>query len=215
MKSVALYNQNLYSVKWIDQTTALFQTLQRIRDQQYADFPTDQGHNDVEDALEEILYALGDPVEEIGHQRYAYIGWALALAAQPRIKHYYANDSRSDVVLSQVALWMTSPFDISASAEVLFPEMASEEGFGGPQGADEAYQMFYNLLKSLDSKQAYDMTLDILVDAITGESIIASLSKKRQLFNWLLVDVIPSAYYLRLPSAFYWSAWPFVPLGSR
>lgn len=124
--------------------TALFQTLQRIRNQQYADFPTDEGYNDVEDALEEILHALG-----------------------------------------------------------------------GPQGADEAYQIFYNSLKLLDSKQAYDMILDILVDAVTGEPIIASSSKKRQLFNWLLVDVIPSAYYLRLPSAFYWSAWPFVPLGSR
>lgn len=215
MKSVALYSENLYSVKWIDQTTALFQTLQRIRNQQYADFPTDEGYNDVEDALEEILHALGDPIEQTVHQRYIYIGWALALAVQPTIKHYYANDSRSDVVLSQVALWMTSAFDISASAEALFPEMTLEQGFGGPQGADEAYQIFYNLLKSLDSKQAYDMILDILVDAVTGEPIIASSSKKRQLFNWLLVDVIPSAYYLRLPSAFYWSAWPFVPLGSR
>lgn len=215
MKSVALYYTNLHSVDWIDQTTLLFQTLQHIRHQQYADFPTDQGHEDVEDALEKILHILGHPIDKNVHQRYVYIGWVLALAAQPTIKYYYPNDSRSDVVLSQVALWMASPFDISASADALFPEMAADTAFGGPQAADEAYQMFYNLLKSLDSKQAYDTTLDILVDAITGDPIIASSCKKRRLFNWLLVDVIPSAYYLRLASAFYWKAWPFVPLGSR
>lgn len=215
MKSVALYQTNLLSFEWVDQTTLLFQTLQRLRHQQYADFPSDIGHEEVEDALSEILHILGSPYDKNVHQRYVYIGWALALAAQPTIKYYYPNDARSDVVLSQVALWMTSPFDISASADALFPEMATDTAFGGPQAADEAYQMFYNLLRSLDSKQAYDATLDILVDGMTGDPIIASSCKKRRLFDWLLVDVVPSAYYLRLASAFYWQAWPFVPLESR
>ncbi|MUG95082.1 hypothetical protein F7734_23040 [Scytonema sp. UIC 10036] len=45
--------------------------------------------------------------------------------------------------------------------------------------------------------------IGILYDAITGDAISPFAAAKRDLFNWWIIDVVPSAYYLKLPSNLY------------
>jgi hypothetical protein len=212
--NIAPYN-SLNSPELICGSSRLFNTLYKVYDSRYADFYLDNGSNDVEESFDTVLKVIGDPMDLINHQRYVTIGWAIALAAQPTIQYYFPDDSRPDTVVKHVSLWLANQIKLSGNvANTLFPEI-NKDGFGGHPAADEAYHIFYNLIKSLDPKGAYEAIVDILYDAMTGDAIIPSSRKKRQLFNWWLIDVVPSAYYLRLPSSFYCKTWPFVPLGSR
>lgn len=71
------------------------------------------------------------------------------------------------------------------------------------QAADEAYNIFYGLLKTLNKESAYEEIIDILYDALTGDAISPFAAAKRDLFNWWIIDVVPSAYCLKLPSNLY------------
>lgn len=71
------------------------------------------------------------------------------------------------------------------------------------QAADEAYNIFYALLKTLNKESAYEELIDILYEAITGDAISHEAAAKRDLFNWWIIDVVPSSYCMMLPSSLY------------
>ncbi|MBD2775427.1 hypothetical protein [Iningainema tapete] len=48
-----------------------------------------------------------------------------------------------------------------------------------------------------------DLPIDILYDAIAGDAISPFAAAKIDLFNWWIIDVVPSAYCLKLPSNLY------------
>lgn len=83
---------------------------------------------------------------------------------------------------------------------------------GRYQAADEAYSIFYGLVKTLDRKTAYKAILHILYDAITGDAISGFAAAQRDMFNWWLIEVIPAAYCLKLPATLYSGKWKFPPL---
>ena len=153
--------KSLNSPELIYGSKRLFNTLQKVYERRYADFYLDNGSDDVEESFEEVLQVIGDPMDLINHQRYVTIGWAIALAAQPTIQYYFPDDYRADTVVKHVSIWIGNQIKLSGNvANTLFPEI-NKDGFGGHPAAEEAYHIFYNLIKSLDPKDAYEAIIDI------------------------------------------------------
>lgn len=76
----------------------------------------------------------------------------------------------------------------------------------GPQALDEALDVFLNIL-DLISVQSYsrncDALTEILYDCLEGYAIIPGSEGRRDIFNWWLTDVIPSARSFCTPQRIY------------
>ncbi|MEC4887353.1 MAG: hypothetical protein SAL70_39500 [Scytonema sp. PMC 1070.18] len=171
--------------------------IREVWDRKYRDLYENGGKCNVEEAFEEVLQTFGMPINTIGHQRYVYMAMAMVLAAQATLKHYFPDDSRPGIVVAKVNNWIETGVEVADNfADTLFPNIYEGEMY---QAADEAYNIFYGLLKTLNKESAYEEIIDILYDAITGDAISPFAAAKRDLFNWWLIDVVPSAYCLKLP----------------
>ncbi|MEG3907982.1 hypothetical protein QT979_08975 [Microcoleus sp. w2-18bC1] len=188
----------------------LQQTLHTVWDRKYRDLYERGGNSDVEEAFVEVMTSFGMPNNQISHQRYVYMAYGIALAAKPTIKHYFPEEDKADRVQKIVFSWLKDGCEIPETcADTLFPNINK---IGKYQATDEAYNIFYGLLQTLNTKTAYNAILDILYDAITGDAISGFAVAKRDMFNWWLIEVIPAAYCLKLPSTLYSGKWEFPPL---
>ncbi|WP_373533712.1 hypothetical protein [Microcoleus sp.] len=179
----------------------LQQTLQTVWDRKYDDLYERGGNSDVEEAFVEVMTAFGMPNDPISHQRYVYMAYAMALAAKPTIKHYFPEEHKADIVEGIVSCWLKDGGEIPETwADTLFPNINK---IGKYQATDEAYNIFYGLMQTLNTKTAYNAILDIMYDAITGDAISGFTEARRDMFNWWLIEVIPAAYCLKLPSTLY------------
>lgn len=175
--------------------------IHEVWNRKYLDLYENGGKYNVEKAFEEVLQTFGMPINTIGHHRYVYMAMGMALAAQPTLKHYFPDDSRPDIVVAKVNNWIENGVEVPDDfADSLFPDI--NEG-GMYQAADEAYNIFYGLLKTLNQESAYEELINILYDAITGDAISPFAAAKRDLFNWWIIDVVPRAYCQKLPSSLY------------
>jgi hypothetical protein len=188
----------------------LQETLQTVWDRKYDDLYERDGNSDVEEAFVEVMTAFGMPNDAISHQRYVYMAYGIALAAKPTIKHYFPEEHKADIVQAIISCWLKDGGEIPETwADTLFPNINK---IGKYQATDEAYNIFYGLLQTLNTKTAYNAILNILYDAITGDAISGFTAAQRDMFNWWLIDVIPAAYSLQLPSTLYSGKWDFPPL---
>lgn len=188
----------------------LVEKIHEVWGRKYRDLYEDGGKYNVEEAFEEVLQTFGMPTNTIIHQRYVYMAMGVALAAQATLKHYFSNDSRPDIVVSKVNNWIETSAEVPDDfPDTLFPDI--NEG-GMYQAADEAYNIFYGLLKTLNKESAPTALIDILYDAITGDAISPFTAAKRDLFNWWIIEVVPRAYHLKLPSNLYPRASEFASL---
>ncbi|MEG3892872.1 MULTISPECIES: hypothetical protein [unclassified Microcoleus] len=188
----------------------LQETLHRVWERKYRDLYETGGKYNVEEAFVEVMTAFGMPNDAISHQRYVYMAYGIALAAKPTIKHYFPEEDKADRVQKIVSCWLKDGCEIPETcADTLFPNINK---IGKYQATDEAYNIFYGLLQTLNTKTAYNAILDILYDAITGDAISGFAVAKRDMFNWWLIEVVPAAYCLKLPSTLYSREWEFPPL---
>ena len=188
----------------------LQQTLHTVWDRKYDDLYERGGNSDVEEAFVEVMTAFGMPDDAISHQRYVYMAYGIALAAKPTIKHYFPEENKTDIIQGIVFCWLKDSCEIPETwADTLFPNINK---IGKYQATDEAYNIFYGLLQTLNTKTAYNAILNILYDAITGDAISGCTEARRDMFNWWLIEVIPAAYCLQLPSTLYSGKWDFSTL---
>lgn len=210
MKSFTGYYTELKITQDFKLPNNLLNKIHEVWLRKYRDLYEDGGTCNVEKAFEEVMQTFGMPINTIAHQRYVYMAMGIALASLPTLKHYFPNDSRPDIVVVKVNDWIEKSIEVPDDfADTLFPNLF--EG-GMYQAADEAYNIFYGLLKTLKKESAYKAVIDILYDAITGDAISPFTAAKRDLFNWWIIDVIPRAYYLQLPSSSYPRASEFASL---
>lgn len=201
MKSSTSYYTELKLPQEFKLPKNLLDKIHEVWNIKYHDLYDDGGKCNVEEAFEEILQAFGMPINTIVHKRYVYMALGIALTVQPTLKHYFPEDTRPNTILRKVDDWIEKSVEVPDNfADTLFPDI--NEG-GMYQAADEAYNIFYSLLKSLNKEDAYEAVIDILYDAITGDAISPFTTAKRDLFNWWLIDVVPRAYCLQLPSSLY------------
>lgn len=188
----------------------LQETLHSVWERKYRDLYETGGKCNVEEAFVEVMTAFGRPNDPISHQRYVYMAYGIALAAKPTIKHYFPEENKSDIVQGIVSCWLKESGQIPETwADTLFPNINK---IGKYQATDEAYNIFYGLMQTLNIKTAYNAILDIMYDAITGDAIYGCTEARRDMFNWWLIEVIPAAYGLQLPSTLYSGKWDFPPL---
>ena len=159
----------------------LQQTLRTVWDRKYDDLYERGGKCNVEEAFVEVMTAFGMPNDPISHQRYVYMAYGIALAAKPTIKHYFPEEHKADIVQAIVSCWLKDGGEIPETwADTLFPNINK---IGKYQATDEAYNIFYGLLQTLNTKTAYNAILDILYDAITGDAIFGFAAAQRDMFN--------------------------------
>jgi hypothetical protein len=201
MKSFTRYHTELKLPQGFELPKNLLDKIYEVWNRKYVDLYENGGKCNVEEAFEEVLQNFGMPINTIVHQRYVYMAMGIALAAKRTLKHYFPDDYRPDIVIAKVNDWIEKSVEVSDDfADILFPDILKG---GMYQAADEAYNIFYGLLKTLNQESAFVAVIDILYDAITGDAISPFTEAKRDLFNWWIIDVVPRAYHKTLPSTLY------------
>ena len=196
--------------QWFNGPEELTKILQEVWNRSYPDLYDRGGEDDLESAIEEVLKTLGIPNTDTTHKRYVYIAWTIALAAEATIKHYFPDDQIFPRVEKQVLLWLESGVEVPDNfVNTVFSDL---EQIGKHQASGEAYNILYATLNSLASENAYIAVLDTLYYALTGDAVSGFSAAKRDIFNWLIVEVIPAAYCLRVPDTIYSGKWKFLPL---
>jgi hypothetical protein len=145
--------------------------------------------------LLEILDALGEEDKSLCHSRYVCMAIILALAVEPTVKAYLPETQKIEQVFNLVTNWSKNQ-EIPTFEEInqLFPQKSV-----GTQAIDEALDVFKNILRVLNPTQAKKAILEILDDCLEGYAIIPGSMGRRDLFNWWLLEVVPSSWCLQFP----------------
>jgi hypothetical protein len=141
-----------------------------------------------------------------GHHRLLYMGWTLAQAAAPTVAGWAPDDTRPRLVLQAVHMLLEEQRSIRQDWDTLFPSQVSP-----PQALHEALNVFANLARAFDPTAAPGALLEMLDDCLEGYAIFPGSDGRRDLFNWVLIEVVPAAWNLRLPDAIYTFHWPWPP----
>lgn len=91
--------------------------------------------------------------------------------------------------------------------QTMFPQVVTP-----PQALHEALDVYRNLTRIVvNPQQAGQAAYEILEDCLEGHAVFPGSDGRRDLFNWLLVQVVPAAWVLRLPEAIYTLHRPWPP----
>jgi hypothetical protein len=143
--------------------------------------------------LLEILDAIGEEDKSMCHSRYVCMALILALAVEPTVKAYLPETQKIEQVFNLVTNWFKNQeIPTFEAINQLFPQKSV-----GNQAIDEALDVFKNLLQVLNPTQAKKAILEILDDCLEGYAIIPGSMGRRDLFNWWLLEVVPSSWCLQ------------------
>lgn len=148
----------------------------------------------------------------------------IVIAVEPTIKIYLPDDDRIQKIFQSINFYLTHRNDntksllsitykkIEEKSDIpkiltgfikdylnnLFPEISF-----GIQAVDEAFDVFKNLLIALEPSQSQNALLEMLDDCFEGYAIFPGSANRRDLFNWWLLDVVPSVWQLEHPELIY------------
>jgi hypothetical protein len=183
-------------------TPALHTLLDKIWHAQYPDLYEEASNEypiqDITDACQQIVAFFVEHDRDQSHQRLVYVGWGLALAVLPKLTYLTPHDPLPQKVLDAVQQWMHS-----GGMPQLTENMVRDPIPTGLQSLNESRFVFAELARALHPESAAREVLAILDDCLEGYAIFAGSQGRRDLFNWVLVDVIPAAWNLRLPTMIY------------
>ena len=191
------HDSNFQLPQWFEGPEALQVTLREVWETKYEELYEDDATDEIYEAFRSVLAIISEPDSAVSHKRYVYMGLAMALAARPTLTDRFPQDKRPDFVLQRVFAWLESgQWEGPEWAELLFADYWT----GAHTEANEAYDIFRQLLKIININDAYRALFNILDAAINDEAISPHYWAKRAIFNWWLIDVVPAAYSLRLPA---------------
>ncbi len=184
----------------------LVHAMHKAFNRRYADFYLDNGMDDAEEAINQVLQAFSQPFDLKAHQRLACMGTIMALATRSTFEYYKINDNRVDIVLNKAIKWLDTNDPALRQAQgadglaeqIFFDRETVREN----ESLNDAYYLYFHLLNSLASDSACDSTTEILYVSLLGDAISAQPEERRNLFNWWLSEVVPLAYLLQLPLTF-------------
>jgi hypothetical protein len=204
------YFQDFQLPTWFEGPAEFRQLLKAIWDKRYPDLYEDTDERDemaLFDAIGEVLAAFHDQGPAVAHQRFVYMCWALALSVEPTILSYTPGDSRAASVFGRVEAELKKPACASAPEVVeLFPQKVTY-----PQALHEALDVLKNAARALDAQQARSAVEEALDDCLEGYAVFPGSAGRRDLFDWWVTQVVPAAYYRRLPDIIYTMKWPWPP----
>ena len=191
----------------------LVHAMHKAFNRRYADFYLDDGTDDAEEAIGQVLQAFSQPLDHLAHQRLVCMGTIMALATRSTFEYYKINDNRVDMVLNKAIKWLDTN-DLALVPEPVEGRQAQEpvglakqiffdhETVRENESLNDAYYLYFHFLNSLTPDSAYDSTMEILYVSLLGDAISAQPEERRNLFNWWLNEVVPLAYLLQLPLTF-------------
>ena len=188
----------------------LHELLQELWSYRYDELYDDEDDNRITGVLEEVcrrlitFFVKYDPVQS--HRRLVYLGWALALAAAPKITYIVSEDTESPPVFDAVRAFLEEQQPPPAHWSATKPPVPT-----GSQALNEARYVIVELAQALDPDHAPQALLDMLDDCLEGYAIVVGSRYRRALFNWLLVEVVPAAWSGQLPNKIYAPVGPWVP----
>ena len=117
------------------------------------------------------------------------MGLAMALATRPTLASHFPEDKRADMALQVAWAWLL----IGQQPDPDWTQpLLADYWTGAYTEANEAYDIFRNLLKAFVRQQAYDAIFNMLDAAINDEAISPHHWAKRSIFNWGLMEVGPA-----------------------
>lgn len=157
------------------------------------------------DAFTKVLYALWPESISVhaGHRRYVWMAYALGFAIGPTINREPVHKQQASLVLMEISRWLRGK-----TATLDFPEQPKEQELtasviAGVLAINEAQSVLQNLQKITDPVEARIALVQILDNCFEGYAVLRDDYKRRDFFQWWLVEVVPAAWCMRLPKVIY------------
>ncbi|NET57601.1 MAG: hypothetical protein F6K47_16000 [Symploca sp. SIO2E6] len=215
-KKVPVDRQSLLS----DMPDSLQRALVRAWEQHYEELYESEADGTVvlEEVLEEVLDSFEDSNQTLNQIRYVWMALILAYVVEPTVKYYQPNNPVPEEAVNHLTHWLLTTireafYDGRCLSRVSLSEvnntsvnvrnLYSEKEISNFQVLSEALDVYASAIKTLEANYSVEGLLDILDDCLEGYAMFPGSDGRRELFNWWLLDVVPSTWYLLPPSSIY------------
>jgi len=175
--------------------------IQRIQGCSYAELYEEKDIQGI--SLEKSLITVFDAIEKEKNSLdisycYFFMAIVMGIAVQPTIKTYLPRETITGNIFQYLFQnWIYPQDNYQPDFNVSFQDY--QNYFGQYQALDEAVDVFENMLQPLESVKTREAILNILDDCFQGYAIFPGSQGRRELFDWWLLDVVPSVFCGRLP----------------
>jgi hypothetical protein len=175
--------------------------IERIHGCSYAELYEEKNIQGI--SLENSLIKVFDAIEKEKNSLdisycYFFMSIVMGIAVQPTIKSYLRRETITGNIFQYLFRdWIYSQHNYQPNLNVSFQNY--QNTLGQYQALDEAVDVFENMLQVLESIKTREAILNILDDCFQGYAIFPGSQGRRELFDWWLLDVVPSVFCGRLP----------------
>ena len=177
--------------------------IERIQSYSYAELYEEKNIKGI--SLEDSLITVFDAIEKEKNSLdisycYFFMSIVMGIAVQPTIKSYLRRETITGNIFQYLFRdWIYSQHNYQPYFNVSFQDY--QNYLGQYQALDEAVDVFENMLQVLESIKTREAILNILDDCFQGYAIFPGSQGRRELFDWWLLDVVPSVFCGRLPKS--------------
>lgn len=172
----------------------------------------------LEDALNSVLVSFEGSNQTLKQLRYVWMALTLAIVVEPTIKYYKPDNSTPEKTINSLTGWLIATLeeiseptkesdrsfeDVVNITSTDIHQIFSEKNVSSFQVLSEALNVYVSAIRTLEENCSLKALLDILDDCLEGYAIFPGSYGRRELFNWWLLDVVPSCWYLLPPSSLY------------
>ncbi len=172
----------------------------------------------LEDALGEILDSFQGSNRLLSQLRYVWMALTLAVVVEPTVKYYQPDSPIPEAAIKRLTHWLlktlTEIFNpnrqLSSGIQNIenviledFNSFLSAQNVSSFQVLSEALDVYRNAIETLEPDRSLQALLNILDDCLEGYAIFPGSYGRRELFDWWLLDVVPSCWYLLPPVSVY------------
>ncbi|MEQ9486055.1 hypothetical protein [Coleofasciculus sp. F4-SAH-05] len=172
----------------------------------------------LEDALGKILNSFQSSNQTFMQLRYVWMALTLAVVVEPTIKYYQPDNPIPEETINKLTNWLLKTiaglfypqeklnreFDnVLNDTSVDINHLSSDKKISSFQVLSEALDVYISAVNALEPSHSIQALLDILDDCLEGYAIFPGSYGRRELFNWWLLDIVPSCWYLLPPTSVY------------
>ena len=177
--------------------------IQTIQGYSYAELYEEKNIQGI--SLEDSLITVFDAIEKEKNNLdisycYFFMSIVMGIAVQPTIKSYLRRETITGNIFQYLFQnWIYYQDNYQSNLNISFQNY--QNTLGQYQALDEAVDVFENMLQVLESIKTREAILNILDDCFQGYAIFPGSQGRRELFDWWLLDVVPSVFCGRLPKS--------------
>jgi len=177
--------------------------IERIQSYSYAELYEEKDIQGI--SLEDSLITVFDAVEKEKNSLdisycYFFMAIVMGIAVQPTIKTYLPRETITGNIFQYLFQnWIYPQDNYQPNFNLSFRDY--QNYLGQYQALDEAVDVFDNMLQVLESVKTRAAILNILDYCFQGYAIFPGSQGRRELFDWWLLDVVPSVFCGRLPKS--------------